>query len=67
MLFSMKCSYLCCLFFLLIQVAELTDSIQQIVEALQGSPFVEVQVPLVYICPVVCKFLNYILSLQVEW
>jgi len=33
-----------CFFSLLLQVAELTDNIQQIVEALQNSPHVEVQV-----------------------
>lgn len=40
--------------FLLLQVAELTDSVQQIAEALQGSPVVEVQVFLVYVCVLYC-------------
>lgn len=39
-------------FLLLLQVAELTDSVQQIADALQGSPVVEVQVFLVSICGV---------------
>lgn len=44
----------CCFLFLLLQVAELTESVQQIAEALQGSPVVEVQVFLVYVCVLYC-------------
>lgn len=41
--YSLRLLAICAASFFL-QVAELTDSIQEIVEALQGSPFVEVQV-----------------------
>ena len=51
---SVTFTCLCCFLFLLLQVAELTDSVQQIAEALQGSPVVEVQVFLVSVCVLYC-------------
>lgn len=66
LLFSVNFDLCVVYFFLLLQVAELTDNIQQIVEALHGSPGVEVQVFLVY-GPLVCKLLNNCLSSLVVW